>query len=326
MKISLKELSDLTEKAIKSYGYNDEETEVIKNILFYAQLRGNNQGIVKLIGNGIPKREGITEMKIVKETPVSALVDGGKNHAMLVMERDTELAIEKAKESGIGMAGNFNATESTGAIGYYVSKVAKEGFIGFACAASPFELTAPYGSNKAKFCTNPIAYAVPTEEDPIILDFTTSAIAYYGLVEAKTAGKDVSEGCGYDSEGNPTVKPEEILNGAIATMAKHKGSGLAMIVQILAGPLVRADFFDTNSKNAGNLIIAIDPNIMTDKEEFVREVTRMKKEVKSARLAEGFDEILVPGERGNRMRREVEEAGEIEVEDNLLAELKKVAK
>lgn len=278
-----------------------------------------------MIGSGIPKREEIVDIKSVKDTPVSALIDGGRNHAMLSMEYITDLAVKKAKKSGIGIVGNFNSSESTGAIGYYADKIARQSLIGFAYSASPFQTTAPHGSNEAKFCTNPMAYGVPTEEDPIVFDFTTSAIAYYGLIEAKTAGKDVPEGCGFDSDGNPTVKPEEIMSGAISTMAGHKGSGLALMVQILAGPLVEGDFFDSDSDNSGNLVMAIDPEILTDTGEFIKKVTRMKKELKSSKLADGSKEVLVPGERGNRIRAKVEASGEIEVEDNLLSELKKVA-
>src|SRR5260221_365293 len=185
------ELKQLTRNAILTYGYTNGEADVIQEILLYAQLRGNNQGVVKLIGKGIPKREKAVAPKIVKETPISALFDGNETHAMVVMDQVADVAIKKAKKSGIGMVGNFNTTESTGALGYYVNKVAKEGLIGIAYASAPFQTTAPYGSTEARFCTNPVAYGIPTENDSIILDMTTSAIAYYGLIEAKTANKTV---------------------------------------------------------------------------------------------------------------------------------------
>lgn len=146
MKIKLTELRELTKRAVSKYGYNEKEAEAIQDILLYAQLRGNNQGVVKLIGKGIPKREKATIPKIVKETPVSALFDGNETHAMVVMNLVTETAINKAKKSGIGMVGNFNTTESTGALGYYANKVAKEGLIGIVYASAPFQTTAPYGS------------------------------------------------------------------------------------------------------------------------------------------------------------------------------------
>ena len=76
MKISIQELKDLTITALKKYGYNDNESAIISDVLLYAQLRGNNQGIVKLIGKGIPKDPNATDIKTIKETKLSALLDG----------------------------------------------------------------------------------------------------------------------------------------------------------------------------------------------------------------------------------------------------------
>lgn len=325
MKIKLSDLEEVTRKAILKYGYDEAEARAIQEVLLYAQLRGNNQGVVKLIGSGIPRREKAATPKIVKETPVSALFDGNETHAMVVMNLVTETAIDKAKKSGVGIIGNFNTTESTGALGYYANKIAKEGLIGIVYASAPFQTTAPYGSTKARFCTNPVAYGIPTEGDPIILDMTTSAMAYYGLIEAKTAGKAVPEGSGYDKGGNPTQDPAEIMAGALKTFGGHRGSGLALIGQIFAAALVQADSFDSDSDNAGNLVMAIDPEILTSREAFTKEVSSIIKRIKSARKAEGISEILIPGERGSRFNKEVVDSGEIEVEDNLLNELKKVA-
>ena len=294
MKIKVSELTATALKAIKSFGYTDQEAEVIQNILMFAQLRGNNQGVVKLIGNGIPRRDGVEKPSIEKETPVSALVSGNKTHAMIVMDQLADIAIEKAQKSGIGIAGNYNSSESTGALGYYVEKIAKEGLIGVAFAASPFQTTAPFGSNEAKFCTNPLAYGVPTKSDPIILDMSTSAMAYYGLIEAKTAGKSIADDIGFDSDGASTTDPAAVMSGALRTLGGHKGSGLALVVQVLAGTFVKADSFDNSSKNAGNLVMAIDPEIFQSREEFETGVSNIVSKVKAARKADGVEEILVP--------------------------------
>lgn len=326
MKIKLTDLKNITTKAILSYGYTKKEAEIIGSVLLYAQLRGNNQGVVKLIGAGIPKRDNAQPPKLVKETPVSALIDGNATHAMIVMDLVTETAIAKAKQSGLAIVGNFNTDESTGALGYYASKVAKEGLIGIVYASAPFQTTAPYGSTEARFCTNPVAYGIPSENEPIILDMTTSAMAYYGLIEAKTAGKAVLEGTGYDQNGLPTQDPAAIMVGALKTFGGHRGSGLALIGQIFAGALVGADSFDNESENSGNLVMAIDPQVLTSKKDFVKEVSSVIQRIKSARKAEGVSEILIPGERGNKFFQEVVAAGEIEVEDNLWQELRVVAK
>lgn len=325
MKITIQELKAITRQTILHYGYSEAEAETIEKILLYAQLRGNNQGVVKLINAGIPRNPEGKPPVAVKETPVSTLLDGNRTHAMLVMETATNTAIAKAQQSGIAIVGNFNSGESTGALGYYVNKIAEQGLIGIAYASAPFQTTAPFGSTEAKFCTNPMAYGIPTPTEPIVLDMSTSAMAYYGLIEAKTAGKTVPMDIGYDKDGQPTQDPAAIMSGALRTFGGHKGSGLALIVQIFAGALVQADSFNNNSDNAGNLVLAIDPEILTTREKFVQEVGSIVERVKSARKAEGVNEILVPGESSNRFYSEVISTGEIEVEGNLLTALKTIA-
>lgn len=325
MKIKIDELRNVTKKAILHYGYTTQETEVIQEILLYAQLRGNNQGVVKLIGKGIPKRDIAGTPKVIKETPVSALYDGNATHAMLVMNLITDTAITKAKKSGVGIVGNFNTSESSGALGYYVTKIAKAGLIGIAYASAPFQTTAPHGSTEALFCTNPVAYGIPTETDPIVLDMATSTMAYYGLIEAKTANKTVPEGTGYDKDGNPTQNPAEIMSGALKTFGGHRGSGLALIGQIFAAALVGGDSFDSNSHNAGNLVLAINPEILTPNPVFTKEVSSIIRRVKAAKKASSVSEVLIPGQRGNAFHKKVINSGETEVEDNLYNELKKIA-
>lgn len=325
MKIKLIQLEELVVKVLNKYGYNESEAEILKNILMYAQMRGNNQGIVKLIGNGIPKNDQSKPYEITKETSVSALINGNFTHAMIVMDAITDLAISKAKSSGIAIVGNYNTAESTGAIGYYASKIAKAGFIGIVFSSSPFKTTAPFASNEAMFCTNPLAYGIPYNGKEIIFDMTTSAISYYGLIEAKTAGRKLSENYGYDSEGNETSDPASIMSGAIKTVAGHKGSGLALLVQILAGALVSADSFNSDSDNSGNLVVVIDPNLLRDGEDFENEVGSIVDRVRSGRKIDDSKEIMLPGERGNNLTKQVLDSGEIEVEDNLLNELKSIA-
>ncbi len=325
MKISVEELREIVHQALVKKGYDETEQKVIADVLLYAQLRGNNQGVVKLLGDGFKKNMTFAEPKVVKDTPVSALYDGGYTHAMVVMNEITEVAIQKAKESGIAIVGNFNTSESTGALGFYVEKIAQNGLIGMAFASAPFMTTAPHGSTEALLCTNPMAYGIPADGNPIILDMTTSAMAYYGLIQAKTAGADLPEGVGYDKDGNPTVDPELVMEGALKTFGGHRGSGLAVIVQVLGGALVQAESFNNESDNAGNLVLAINPDILTTKERFVAEVERIKGRIKNARKAEGVEEILLPGERGYREMRNALESGELDIEDNLLAGLRQAA-
>jgi L-2-hydroxycarboxylate dehydrogenase (NAD+) len=327
MKISISELRDLTTKAIAGFGYDEEETAAIREILLYAQLRGNNQGVVKLIGKGIPRDPAAGEIVIEKETPLSVRINGNRNHAMVVVRKALDMVAEKAEKSGFGIAGTFNTNTSSGAIGYVASELARKGFIGFVFGRSP-ERVAMHGSYEPVFGTNPLAIGIPTGDDPIVLDMSTAATSYFGLVEAVTGGRDIPGDMAYDAGGQPTTSPAEAIKGAIRSFDReYKGSGLGMIGEILAGPLVGAAFcgLGDSKGNWGHMIFAIDPDLLGDRDEFQANVRRVIDRVKSTKRLPGVDEILVPGERGSRTARERLESGEIDIEDNLLAELRKVA-
>jgi L-2-hydroxycarboxylate dehydrogenase (NAD+) len=326
MKISISELEELTTRAVRSYGYGEEEVRVISDVLLYAQLRGNNQGVVKLIGKGIPRYPGAGEIAVELETPISARINGNRNHAMVVVRKAMDIVVAKTKKSGFGIAGTFNTNTSSGAIGYFASELAKQGLIGFLFGRSP-ERVAMHGSCEPVFGTNPIAVGIPAEPDPVVLDMSTAAISFYGLVEAETAGRPIPDDVAFDANGRPTTSPQEAIKGAIRSFDRsHKGSGLALIGEILAGPLVGAAFCGMGDSmgNWGHLVFAIDPGILGDRDEFIRNVGAICRKVKATRKLPGITEIFVPGEQGSRLAAQRLACGEIEVEDNLLVELRKV--
>lgn len=325
MKVKITDLTDLAKKALTKFGYNETETKTILDILTYAQLRGNNQGLVKLIGKGIPKDAAAGDIKVIKETKLSALLDGEKNFGMIAMKRAMEMAIAKAKEHGFGLVGTNNTSTSTGAIGYYANEIARQGLIGFVFAGST-PTVAAHGSYERIFGTNPIAIGVPAEPEPIVLDMATAAIAWFGLIEAKTAGRQISEGLAYDETGNPTTDPAKAMMGAVKAFGGHKGSGLGFMVTALTGPLVGAAFAGIGEKEDwGNLVIAIDPELLVDRKIFKENVAKLAARVKETQKLPGVTEIFVPGERGNKLTKERMDSGEIEIEDNLYQELKQVA-
>lgn len=325
MRITISEIRSLALSALKKYGYTDTESDTILEILMYAQLRGNNQGLVKLIGNGIPKSKDAGPLTVIKETKLSAVIDGSKNMGMIAMKLATEMAITKAKEHGFGIVGTNNTFSSTGAIGYYANAIAVQNFIGFAFAGSP-PTVAPHGSYEALYGTNPLAIGVPADPEPIVLDMATAAMAYYGLIEAKTAGKSIPEGLAYDKEGKPTTDPSAAMDGAIKSFGGYKGSGLGFMVTAFTGPLLGAGFAGIGDRTDwGNLVMAIDPELLTDTTEFKKNITRMATRVKQTKPLPNVKEILLPGERGNKLTKARTASGEMDIETHLYNELKKAA-
>jgi LDH2 family malate/lactate/ureidoglycolate dehydrogenase len=327
MKIKVTELKKMVEVILKKYNYNETEVKVMTEVLMYAQLRENNQGIVKLINKSFAKSEKAGEIVMTQRTKLSALINSNQNSGMVVMKMAMDKAVEMAKEYGFGIVGTNNTTCSSGAIGYYTNEIAKQGLMGFVFAGSP-ETVNTHGSFQPIFGTNPLAIGMPSNGEPVVLDMATASMAYYGLIEAATAGKKIPEGIAYDKDGNLTTDPNLALDGAIRPFDKsYKGAGLAMMVEILTGPLVAASFTgigDTDT-NWGNLVYVIDPNLLVDLKVFKNQVSQMIEKVKSTKKLSGVEEIFVPGEKGNKLSKKCLETGEIEVEDNLLKEIKKIA-
>lgn len=328
MKIKLTDLKKLTEKALLKYGYTAEESAVIKQVLLYAQMRGNNQGIVKLIGKGIPKAKDTGKIEIEKDTKLSALINGNKNHAMVVVNRAVDMAIKKAKEHGIGIVGVNHINTSSGALGYYAKRIAEENLLGIVFAGS-MESVSAFGSYEPIFGTNPMAFGIPNKNDALVLDMATAAMAYFGVIEASTEGKSLPENIAYDKEGNLTTDPSKVLDGgALRTFDKGpKGSGLSMIVQILTGPLVGASFTgigDVANNWSGHLVLAIDPELLGGLEVLKNGVDKMIEKVKATKKLPDVNEIFVPGEKGDAITKKVLNSGEIEIEENLYNELRKV--
>lgn len=327
MKIKISELKNLGLKALKKQGYNDSEADTILGMLLYAQLRGNNQGLVKLIGKGIPKNPAAGAITIEKETKLSARINGSHNPGAIVIKKAMELAVAKAKEHGIGIVGTNNTNSSTGALGYWAGQIARQGLVGFVFAGSP-ETVCYHGSYEPIFGTNPMAIGVPTDKDPIVLDMATAAMAYYGLIEAKTAGRKIPPDIAYDSEGNLTDDPTKAMDGALRPFDKsYKGAGLSLMVEILTGPLVGASFtgIGDTATNWGNLVFAIDPEMLTDRKEFARNVSALAARVKTTKKLPGVTEILLPGERGDKLTKSRLASGTIDIEDNLYRALQQAA-
>lgn len=329
MKIPLSEFEELTREVVHSYGYSAEEARVICDVLLYAQLRGNSQGVVKLIGPGIPRDPDEGEISLLSETKVSALIDGARRHAMVVVNGAVDLLLTKLPGHGIAVVGVNQIGTSSGALGYFARRVAENGYVGIVVSGAPPKV-APEGSYEPLFGTNPLAISVPSAGGPVTLDMATAAISLYGVIEADTAGQQLPPGCAYDAGGEPTTDASRALRGALRTFDRGpKSSGLSFMVQALAGPLVGAAFAgigDVTNNWGGHLLIGFDPDLLGSREQTAAGIGEMSERLKAATPLPGVEEIYAPGERGDRQAAATVAAGEIEVEDQLLGELRDLAR
>ena len=316
-----------TVDALRGIGHSNEDSEVIADVVMYAELRGNNQGLIKLVSGGLAFDSESKDIKCVHETPISSKIDGGQRIGMVVVSHAVTIAVEKARSNGMAIVGCSNYSSATGALGYWTRKITDAGLIGIVMSQCQ-ELVAPYGSFEPIFGTNPISIGIPTVPRPQILDMATSASAYYGIKMAESAGVPIPNDIAYDSKGRATTDPSEALKGAIRVFDRSfKGSHLALMVELLAGALAGATMTDKEAaKNFGSLVIVIDPSILGSKEEFLQRANEMCVRVKNAKLLQGHKEIVLPGERGDQLEAINIEKGTIPVSDTIFQALQKLAK
>jgi len=326
MKVGLEDLRSVTLRAIRAQGYSVSDSLIIGEVILYAQLRGNNQNVIKLLAGGMFANPAAGTISIVRDSTLSALVDGSWNQGMVVLSRAAELARVKAQAHGFGIVGTRRSNSATGAIGYYVRQLAQAGMIGFVCSGS-MELMAMHGSAEPFLGTNPIAIGIPSAGHPIVLDMATAAIAWYGLHLARAQGESIPHGVAYDSAGKLTTDPAAALSGAIKAFGGYKGAALALIVEVLTRPLVGATRKPDGKKlDWGNLVFAIDPTLLADDlGSFQAGVSELMARIKALRRLPGVEEILVPGERGDRLAAQVQAAGAIDMDANVWRELQALA-
>ncbi|MDB5178577.1 MAG: hypothetical protein JWN01_520 [Patescibacteria group bacterium] len=318
MKARVSELREKVNAGVAKLGYSGDDAKVISDTLLYAQLRGNNQGITKIATGGVPKAGDVEEYRVVKMNKCGALVSGG--HAMVATNNAVKLVIELAGDHGIGIVGSTHTFTSSGAIGYFVRKIADAGYIGLVCVGTP-PFVAPHGSAEAKLGTNPLSYAFPTSKQSVVFDTATAAMAFFGVMEYKLKGEPLPEGVAFDAEGNPTTDATKALDGSVSTFAGHKGFGLSLLVQLLGGPFLGASFVDANKdEGAGTFVMAIDPGLLIGKEAYLKAATELAEKVTSAKPLPG-QMVLLPGARGDQLTDKANAQNEIEIADAIWEEL-----
>jgi L-2-hydroxycarboxylate dehydrogenase (NAD+) len=310
MRIKIDDLRGQLVSVLASKYYSKEEAEKIADVFLYAELTGRNtQGILKLLGSEPAQNiEPKHPPKVVKETELSALVDGGGAAGPLGAQFACDKVIEIASKKGFGVAGLNNTFSSVGAMSYYAQKIAKHDLIGFVAANSPRAI-AHWGGIEPAYGTNPLA----------------SAITWYGLVRAKMLGQELPGDVALDKEGSPTRDPEAAMAGSILPFDRsYKGAGFAMVVELLAGVLPGASYvFDEG--DWGTTFIAFSPDLLIGTAEFKKRSSELVAKVKKSKARPGM-EIHIPGYDAEAKMYGLTGGGEVEIADKVIGELKALQK
>ncbi|WP_084578903.1 Ldh family oxidoreductase [Sphingomonas azotifigens] len=271
--LTLDGVGALARRVLRAAGLAEDHAEAVAATMVAGERDGcASHGIYRLLvaANTIAKGRVVRDAVPVLAEPARALakVDGGGGFAQLAFERGKPALIAKARAFGIAALALNNVVHFA-ALWPEVEALAGEGLVALAFTPS-HAWVAPAGGTRPVFGTNPIAFGWPrpAPQPPFVFDFATSMVARGEIELHRRAGKPVPADWGIDAEGRPTTDPVAILDGAMRTFGGHKGSALATMVELIAGPLIgdltsaesiAADGGAGASPLGGELIVAIDP-------------------------------------------------------------------
>jgi LDH2 family malate/lactate/ureidoglycolate dehydrogenase len=324
-------LRGFAEKVLQKAGVSEVDSQIIIDIFICADNRGiHTHGVGKLssyierIDAGV--LNPVSQIEIERETSVTATINANNSFGQVAAYRAMEMAIAKAKTSGISML-LVNHSNHFGIASYYALMAAKYNMIGVVQSNSSPGI-APFGAKEKLFGTNPIAVAVPSlTHFPLVLDMSSSVVARGKVRQALAAGEDIPLGWARDQNGNPTTDPADALKGTLEAIAGPKGSGIALMVEIFCGILsgaglpgeVRVITDTTGPCNTGHLLCAIDPGCFTDKNRFFSDVDKTIERIKN--LSPINNEIYLPGEIEHNYEEDARKHG-IELKESAMESLK----
>ena len=276
--------------------------------LVEANLKGHDSHGVGMIPRYVSAaKNGFLDVhanaELVKDKGAVLLVDGHQGFGQVVGRQATDMGLERVKDTGIVCIGSRN-NHHLGRIGTYAERCAEAGYVSvhFVNVVGHPPFVSPWGGRDKRMQTNPFCCAVPTDDDPIVLDMATSAIALGKVRVAGMKGVPLPEGSLFDVQGSPTTDPGAIAaGGSLAPFGAHKGYGLAFICELLGGGLAGEWTMQDVAKQQDTtinhmLMFIIDPDVFGGQDSFRREVMGMRDWLHSSDPAVGFDRVRTPGE------------------------------
>ena len=307
--LTLDEIYNLAKKTLLANGCDDETASILAELIMKAERDGSlSHGLFRLpayvSGLKSGKINGKARPEVKKISPSVIKVLGNNCLAPMVLNKGIPELIKAAKENGVAVLA-INNSHHMAAMWPETEMIAEQGLVAFACTSYK-PAVAPAGATKPLFGTNPISFAWPRPgKTPVVYDMATASMAMGEVQVAKREGHKVPLGTGLNKDGKETTDPGEIADGGVLLpFGGHKGSGIAMMVELLAGALVGDNFsFETADKDnkdggppsGGEFILAISPEKISgsgwDKhaDEFFNKMKSM-------------DGVRLPGERRHKNR------------------------
>ncbi|MBN2551890.1 MAG: Ldh family oxidoreductase [Spirochaetales bacterium] len=324
--VSVERLRSICSRVFAACGAAAGEVEILTDELIESSLLGIDTHGVVLLSQYVYEvldrtiRPG-APFTILRETPSTAVVDCGFDFGLVSARRIADLVIRKAGSAHIACVVS-QRTHHVSRLGSHVQKLADSGFIGLGYVAASTQyghrpIVAPWGGREGRFSTNPLAYAVPTRDLPIVFDMSTAMTSQGRVRAAIRRSETLPEGYIQDGEGRPTTDPNDLYGSPPGSILPfgfalgHKGYGLALLTEIMAGTLAgrAVDPEDLQDHYSNQLcLIAMDPESFCGREEFYDLAAELSVYLSATPPAPGFEEVVLPGtlERRTRARRLVE--------------------
>lgn len=331
--VKLSEIKGRVYEIFVKAGLSKEDAQIITEVLTDAQMKGiYTHGFVRVkkyvdcIKNGGILPEGNPE--VVCDMPSWALLDGKGGLGIIIAYKAAKLAIEKAKQTGVGIV-NINNSHHLGPVGYYASMCADEGMVSMAMSNGDAMIAAT-GSREKNIGNNPFAYAVPAGKyGKILYDVAISLGSDMKIIQMLEEKKQVPNGWMIDKDGHPSNNPADYMEGGVLLpFGGYKGYGLALMVETFAAVLSGAatthnvhawNSVPGESGNVGHFIMALDISKICNPESYAKRVEGIIDEIKGSQLAEGADMIYYPGEKERNSVAKCLEEGSVFVADSTLA-------
>jgi uncharacterized oxidoreductase len=335
--VTADKLVNLVAAIMQGGGSSPDEARTIARRLVDSNLVGHDSHGVLRVGKYLEwVRDGWlkpnTPPTIVFDSDALAIVDGNRGFGQVVGEFATNLGIKKAASSGIAMIGLRNCGH-LGRLGDWAEMAAAAGQVSLHFLnTSGAQRVAPYGGGDRRLSTNPLAIGVPLAgAEPAILDITTSTVAEGKMMVALNKGEQVPEGWIDDKDGKPTTEPKDFYDGgALLTLGAHKGSGLSILTDLLAGAVTTGRSSDPDDTVLRNnmLSIFIAPAVYDQASAHggvLAEAKRFVDYVKASPPAVAGQPVLGPGD-VERRTRAARRAGGVPIDDKTWADLIEAAR
>jgi len=285
------------------------DAQTVAHTLVLADLRGVDSHGALRTGVYVERlKRGLInpapKLRVLKEGPGTALLDGDNGMGPVVATAAMRLALEKARATGMGAVA-VRRGNHYGMAAAYPLMALEEDCIGLTLTNGP-ALVAPWGGTRRFFGTNPLAIAVPAgRERSVVLDMATTVVARGKIIKAAKEKQPIPEGWALDVAGRPTTDSAAALAGTPVPLGGYKGYGLMLVIEILSGVLAGAavgpavgELYDNprRPQDLGHLFAAMCLEALGDPEEFKARMDALIREIRHAPRAAGTERIYLPGE------------------------------